>query len=176
MAYISQLFEIFIALSLNGAGSAEWFMNNPGYVPSAGANISLWEIAALVGSLSFPAVGVGVPEAVLWVLLGVMLLGEARLRALSRVWQEVAEENRRKARRLYEEGLGRGDLSVVDELSSEDFRDLRHGVSGGQGMRRVVLALRESFPDLAVSIEEQEAKEDVVRTRLTRIIHARGLR
>jgi predicted ester cyclase len=87
-------------------------------------------------------------------------------RALSNAWRRVAEENRCKARRLYEEGLGRGDLSVVDELSSEDFRDLRHGVSGGQGMRRVVLALRESFPDLAVSIEEQEAKEDVVRTRL----------
>jgi predicted ester cyclase len=116
--------------------------------------------------LGLPGAGVGIPEAVLWVLLGVMLLGEARLRALSNAWRRVAEENRCKARRLYEEGLGRGDLSVVDELSSEDFRDLRHGVSGGQGMRRVVLALRESFPDLAVSIEEQEAKEDVVRTRL----------
>jgi hypothetical protein len=30
MAYMSQLFETFIALSLNGAGSAEWFMNNSG--------------------------------------------------------------------------------------------------------------------------------------------------
>jgi hypothetical protein len=30
MAYMSQLFETFIAHSLNGAGSAEWFMNNPG--------------------------------------------------------------------------------------------------------------------------------------------------
>ena len=136
------------------------------YVPSVGADISLWEIAALVGPLSFPGVGVGVPEVVLWVSLGVLLLGEARLRALRKVWQEVAEENRRKARRLYEEGLGRGELSVVDELVSEDFRDLRHGGHGKQGMRRIVVALRESFPDLTVSIEEQEAKEDVVRTRL----------
>ena len=30
MAYMSQLFETFIALPLNGPGSAEWFMNNLG--------------------------------------------------------------------------------------------------------------------------------------------------
>ena len=30
MAYMSHLFETFIAVSLNGPGSAEWFMNNPG--------------------------------------------------------------------------------------------------------------------------------------------------
>jgi predicted ester cyclase len=136
------------------------------YVPPAGADVSLLEIAALVGPLSFPGVGVGVPEAVLWVSLGVMLLGEARQRALSKVWRGVAEENRRKAQRLYEEGLGRGDLSVVDELVSEDFRDLRHGGHGKQGMRRILLALRESFPDLAVSVEDQEAQGDLVSTRL----------
>jgi hypothetical protein len=30
MAYISRSFGTFIALSLNGAGPAEWSMNNPG--------------------------------------------------------------------------------------------------------------------------------------------------
>ena len=30
MAYISRLLGAFIGLSLNGADSAEWFMNNPG--------------------------------------------------------------------------------------------------------------------------------------------------
>ena len=33
-------------------------------------------------------------------------------------------------------------------------------------MERIVLTLRESFPDLAVSIEEQEADYNLVRTRL----------
>ena len=136
------------------------------YVPSAGADISLSEIAALVGPLSFPGAGVGVPEAVLWVLLGLMLLGEARQRALGNLGERIARENEEKARRLYEEGLGLGDLSVVDELVSEDFRDLRHGGHGKQGMRRIVLALRESFPDLTVSVEDQEAKGDLVSTRL----------
>ena len=148
---------VLLVLSVPGLPLMLAYYNLSGAYPSSSSPTIL---------LGLPGAGVGVPEAVLWVLLGLMLLDEARLRALSKVWQEVAEENRRKARRIYEGALGRGDLSVVEELASEDFRDLRHGVRGGQGMRHVVLALRESFPDLAVSIEEQEAKEDVVRTRL----------
>ena len=136
-------------------------------VPSAGADISLMELEALVGPLSFPGVGVGVPEAALWVLLGILLLGEARLRALSKVWQEVVEANRRKARRLYEQGLGQGDLSVVDEVVSEDFRDLRHRGHGKLGMERVLRGLWKSFPDLTVHVEGQETEGDLVRTRLT---------
>ena len=79
----------------------------------------------------------------------------------------MARENGRKARRLYEEGLGRGDLSVLEDVASEDFRDLRHGELGKRGMERVVLRLRGSFPDLVVSVEGQEADRDLVRTRLT---------
>jgi hypothetical protein len=37
------------------------------FVPQVGADISLSEITALIGPLSFPGAGVGVPEAVLWV-------------------------------------------------------------------------------------------------------------
>ena len=151
-----------VLLALSVPGVLFFFLD----ASPAGMDTSLWGIAALVGPWFFPGVGVGVPEAVLWVLLGVMLLGEARQRALGKLWESIARENKEKARRLYEEGLGRGDLSVVDEVVSEGFRDLRHGGQGKQGMRRIVLALRESFPDLTVSIEEQEAKEDVVRTRL----------
>lgn len=106
------------------------------------------------------------PEAVLYSLVGILLLGESRRRAFGEVWRVVAAENRHRARRLYEEGFGRGDISVVDEVVSEDFRDLRHGGHGKQGMRRLVLALRESFPDLTVSVEDQNAEGDLVSTRL----------
>jgi hypothetical protein len=44
------------------------------YANSIGADISLSEIETLVGSLSSPAAGVGVPEAVLWVSVGVLLV------------------------------------------------------------------------------------------------------
>ena len=136
------------------------------YVSQAGADISLSEITALVGPLSFPAVGVGAPEAVLWASLGVMLLGEARMRALSKLWESIAQENEEKALRLYEEGLGRGDVRVVDDMVSEDFRDPKRGLSGKLGMERLIIDLWASYPDLSVSVEGQEAEGDLVRTRL----------
>ena len=106
------------------------------------------------------------PEIPLWALLGLMFLIGAREQALKKAASKRAKENLKKARFLYEEGLDRGDLSVVKELVSEDFRDLRHGGRGRGGMRGIITNLRESFPDLAVEVEEQEAEEDLVRTRL----------
>jgi predicted ester cyclase len=88
------------------------------------------------------------------------------LRALSKLRQNIARENGQKARRLYEEGLGRGDLTVVDALVSEDFRDLKRGLHGKVGMERLITDLWSSYPDLSVSVEGQEADGDLVRTRL----------
>jgi predicted ester cyclase len=117
--------------------------------------------------LGFFGWGVSLPEAPLWALLGVMFFRRARERAYSKAERMEAEENRKRARRLYEEGLGRGDLTVIDELVSEDFRDLRHGGRGKLGMERVLQGLWESFPDLAVRVEGQETEGDLVRTRLS---------
>lgn len=111
--------------------------------------------------------GVSLLEAPLWVLLGVALFRGARERVLGKASRVREKENLEAARRLYEEGLGRGDLSVVDGLVSEDFRDLRHGSRGRLGMERVLTRLWASFPDLAVRVEGQEAEGDLVRTRLT---------
>jgi hypothetical protein len=85
--------------------------------------------------------GVGLPQAPLWVLLGVMLLRGARRCSLRKAERLEAEENRKKALRLYEEGLGRCDLCVIDELISEDFRDLRGGSRGRLGMERLITDL-----------------------------------
>jgi predicted ester cyclase len=122
---------------------------------------------ATVLMLGWPSGGITLPEAVLLALLALLLLRGARQRALGRLWERIARENREKARRLYEEGLGRGDLYALEDVASEDFRDLRHGERGKRGLERVVLRLRGSFPDLAVSVEGQEADRDLVRTRLT---------
>ena len=54
----------------------------------------------------------------------------------------------------------------MDDLVSEDFRDLKRGSRGKLGMERVFSALWKSYPDLDVSIAEQEAEDDLVRTRL----------
>ena len=111
--------------------------------------------------------GVSLLEAPLWVSLGVMLLRRARSRALGEAFRVREKENLEAARRLYEVGLGHGDAPTVDELVSEDFRDLKQGSRGKPGMGRVFAALWRSYPDLSVSIEEQEAEGDLVRTRLT---------
>jgi predicted ester cyclase len=63
-------------------------------------------------------------------------------------------------------GLGKNDPSVVVEVVSEDFRDPRRGLRGKGGMRRIVADLWATYPDLEVSVEDQEAEGDVVRTRL----------
>jgi predicted ester cyclase len=107
------------------------------------------------------------PEALLWVLLGVALFRGAREDVLGKASRVREKGNLKAARRLYEEGLGRGDLSVVGGLVSEDFRDLRHGSRGRLGMERVLTRLWASFPDLTVRVEGQEAEGDSVRTRLT---------
>lgn len=110
--------------------------------------------------------GVSLLSGPLWVLLGIMFFREARDRVFDKAWRVESEENRKKARRLYKEGLARGDLSVVDELVSEDFRDFRHGARGKLGMERALQSLWKSFPDLSVRIEEQETEGDLVKTRL----------
>src|ERR687893_262251 len=122
---------------------------------------------ATVLLLGWPSGGINLPEAALFVLLALLLLRAARQRTLGRLWKSIARENEEKTRRLYEESLGRGNLFVLKDIVSEDFRDLRHGERGKQGMERVVLRLRKSFPDLLGSVEEQEADHDLVRTRLT---------
>jgi predicted ester cyclase len=104
----------------------------------------------------------GVPEACLFTLFGAMLLGGARGQAERR----QGEENRKKALRLYEVGLGKNDPSVVEEVVSKDFRDPRRGVRGKPGMGRIVADLWASYPDLEVSVEGQEVDGGVVRTRL----------
>lgn len=110
--------------------------------------------------------GVSLPEAFVWTLLGVVLFRAARERSYGRAMCLQAEENRKKALRLYEEGLRRNDLSVVDEMVSEDFRDLRRGTRSKLGMERLIADLWASYPDLEVSVQGQEVEGDLVRTHL----------
>ena len=120
----------------------------------------------LASLLGWYPTDVSLLETPLWVLLGAMFLRRARASALGEAFRVRERVNLEAARRLYDEGLGRGDASVVDELVSEDVRDLKRGARGKPAMRRVFSALRKSYPDLAVSIEGQEAEDDLVRTRL----------
>src|SRR5205814_789239 len=80
----------------------------------------------------------------------------------------MSEENKRIVRRLVEEGQGKGNLAVIDELVSETFVD--HSPLPGlpptrDGIRTLFGALRQGFPDMTVAIHEQIAEGDKVVTR-----------
>jgi predicted ester cyclase len=55
-------------------------------------------------------------------------------------------------RRFYEEVLAKGDLALVDEMTTDDLVDHEEGLpgqpSGPEGVKFFVGALREAFPDL----------------------------
>jgi predicted ester cyclase len=110
--------------------------------------------------------GVSLLEASFWALFGAALLRGAHERVLVKASRVREKENREAARHLYEEGLGRGNLSVVNEVVSEDALYLGRGTRGKLGMERLFTDLWASYPDLAVSVEGQEVEGDLVRTRL----------
>ena len=112
------------------------------------------------------------PENYLWVsflaLVFLLLLWPIRRwRAQEAEWRrrEVAEENSRKARRLYEGAFGAGDFSVVDEVVGEAFFDHREGRGGPEGLKRAIANIRRTFPDLRISVQEQRTEGDTVTTR-----------
>jgi hypothetical protein len=69
----------------------------------------------------------GLPEEVGWTILLALLLFWAIRRLTKRKAEgeqpAVVEENRRKARLLYEEAFGAGDFSIIDEVVAERFFD-----------------------------------------------------
>jgi predicted ester cyclase len=129
----------------------------------------LWPIRGPIGGRAEATIH---PKYFLWVtflgLVFILLLWATRrwrAQKTERRRREVAEENRRKACSLYEEAFGGGDLSVVDEVVGEAFFDHRQGHRSPQGLKRVIVEMRHTFPDLRVSVEEQGTEGDTVTTR-----------
>ncbi len=102
-----------------------------------------------------------------WILVGRLLYG-ARDREnaiLAAEHRALSEENRSKARHLYEEAWGKKNLAVVDELVAENLLDYEHDRYGREEFKRTIADLHRTFPDLTLSIEEQTAEGDTVTTR-----------
>lgn len=76
--------------------------------------------------------------------------------------------NKAIMQRVFEEGLNRGRLEVVDELFSTQFVDhsTPEQVAGTVGVKEYFVAVRGGFPDMRVSIEDivAEGEKVVVRT------------
>jgi steroid delta-isomerase-like uncharacterized protein len=83
----------------------------------------------------------------------------------------VSEQNKQLIRRAVEEVWNGGNFDVVDELVASDF--IVHAalpedeVHGPEGAKQYFAMLRQAFPDLHFTIEEQIADGDRVVTRWT---------
>lgn len=83
----------------------------------------------------------------------------------------MSEQNKILVHRYIEGVLNLGNLSLVDELFANDYlghssttADETHGPAGA---RQFFAALRQAFPDLQVTVQDQIAEGDKVATRWT---------
>ena len=102
-----------------------------------------------------------------WFSLGLAAFGIRKREAVALARQRRTTEGRNLslARRLYEEAWGAGNVAVLDELAAPDFFDRRRGWHGSDELKRAILDLHRTFPDLVFSVEEQHADGDIVTTR-----------
>jgi predicted ester cyclase len=124
----------------------------------------LWPLEGPTGTYASPLEGLG------WAIVLALVFLPWAVRRLGRRKpgeERRAEENRRKARRLYEEAFSAGDFSVIDEVIAEGFFDHLGQRHGPEGFKRSVASLRRTFPDLRVSVEGQTVEGDTVTTRCT---------
>ena len=82
----------------------------------------------------------------------------------------MSEVNKQMVRKLIREAQEGGNLAVIDELMAEDFFD--HSALPGlpptrEGVAMLFAGMRQAFPDLRITIEEQIADEEKVATRKT---------
>jgi predicted ester cyclase len=99
--------------------------------------------------------------------LVVIVLGAALLAPTA----GYGQDNKALVRRLLEEGAGKGNLTVVDEVVAPTFvgRSVAPGmeVKGPEGVKQRFTQLRMAFPDMQVTVEELVAEGDKVATRTT---------
>jgi steroid delta-isomerase-like uncharacterized protein len=81
----------------------------------------------------------------------------------------MPEQNKTIARRAFEEVQSRGNLALVDELVAGDYvghTPLKE-IHGPEGAKQFFSMLREAFPNMQVTVEDQIAEGDKVVTRWT---------
>ncbi len=82
----------------------------------------------------------------------------------------TTEANKANARRFVDEVVNRGNLALIDELTAPNFVD--HAAPPGvpattEGAKAFFAMLREAFPDLHTTIDDQIAEGDRVVQRTT---------
>lgn len=79
----------------------------------------------------------------------------------------MSTQNKKTARRIFEEMESQGKLAVADEIFASDFVSYTpFGEDHGpEGAKQFVTMLRSAFPDLQSTVKDQVAEGDKVATR-----------
>jgi steroid delta-isomerase-like uncharacterized protein len=78
------------------------------------------------------------------------------------------EKNKEIVRRVIDEIVNKGDLSLVDEVLASNYvyHFPTHDINGPKGFKEFVTTMRTAFPDLHVTIEDLMAEGDKVAARV----------
>jgi len=81
----------------------------------------------------------------------------------------VSEDNKRIARKTFESVWSRGDLSVADQIYTEDYvahvANMPSAISGLEQFKQFVALFRALSPDLHFDVQDQIGEGDKVATR-----------
>jgi steroid delta-isomerase-like uncharacterized protein len=81
----------------------------------------------------------------------------------------MSEQNKRIARKVFEDIQSQGNLALVDELVAADY--VGHSplgdIHGPEGTKQLETVLKGAFPDYRVEVEDQIVNGDKVVTRWT---------
>ena len=81
----------------------------------------------------------------------------------------MSEQNKRIARKVFEDVQSQQSLALVDELVAGDYvgHTPLDDIHGPEGAKQFDAVLREAFPDYQVTVADQIAEGDKVATRWT---------
>jgi predicted ester cyclase len=81
----------------------------------------------------------------------------------------MSRKNKERLRRLFEEGMNRGNAAVIDELVDEQYvnHDFPLPLKGADGFKQIVAIFKGGFPDIQVTIEDEFEDGDMVGSRGT---------
>ena len=83
----------------------------------------------------------------------------------------TVEDNKARARRVFEELVNTGNMALADEMAAPGF--VRHDLGGGpdivgpEGVKLFVGALRAAFPDIQMTVDDIIGEGDKVVVRYT---------
>ena len=87
------------------------------------------------------------------------------------------EENKLLVRRYYEDVVNTGNVDLIEKFISPEYSEVHDGqrhIIGVEGARAHVLGVRQTYPDLHVTIDRQIAEGEWVVTCITAIGTHRG--